>query len=249
MNTKKKILLIEDNDVLSELLIELLSEDYDVHYFNNASEALLNMDNIYPDLIISDVMMPGIDGFMFIKKLKSMIQYLNVPVIFLTGLTDDYNKIRGLKAGVLHFIPKPFNSEELLLIVGNSLGFISKQSSNQNLLNNPIPHKDFGLMVSEIIENEYANKSLNVTLIAEKLSVSINTLERKFSSTTGNTLCKYIHNYRLNKSLSLLKEGKYTIEQIAEMSGFASVSYFSRSFKLQFHCSPSFYINKILLDK
>jgi DNA-binding response OmpR family regulator len=249
MDIKKKILLIEDNEVLSELLIELLSENYDVHYFNNASEALLNLDDIHPDLIISDVMMPGIDGFMFIEKIKSMIQYINIPIIFLTGLTDDFNKIRGLKAGALHFIRKPFNNEELLLIVANSLNYISKQSNNKKLLNEPVSYTDFGIAVSNIIENEYANKSLNISIIAEKLSVSVNTLDRKFKLTTGYTICKYIHNYRLNKSLSLLKEGKHSIEEIALMSGFGSISYFSRSFKMQFSCSPTSYINKILTEK
>ena len=250
--TKKTILIVEDNFELQNFLQDLLLEEYNVILAENGREGSYLAKNNLPDLIISDVMMPEMDGIEMCEVLSKDNLTKHIPVILLTAKNSTQAKITGLKTGAIEYINKPFNSNELLLKINNIIAandsIISKY--RKELISNPkikIEKSQDELFLESF--NEIVNERLNdpnfkVDELADKLNMSHSSLYRKCSSLTGLSLIDYIRQTRLNKAAVLLVKCGYNISEVAYMVGFNNPKYFSKSFKSQFKLTPKVFKNK-----
>lgn len=237
---RKHLLVIEDNEIVCDLLSDIFTESYEVTTARSAKEALHALESFVPDLILSDILLPGKNGITLISDIRQSARLRAVPVIFLTGVDDPEMQLAGLKTGAIHYITKPFNVQELRLRVANLLDL---QKANKYPEISPTPARsEEGQQllqdVNDLLASVYVNKDLRVEFFSEKLGISLCTLERKFQRASNNTLVNYIREYRLNIARQMIMEGKLRIGEIADRCGFSSLHYFSRSFKSQFGLNP-----------
>jgi signal transduction histidine kinase/DNA-binding response OmpR family regulator len=256
---KKIILIVEDNSDLRVLLSNIFIYDFTILEALNGQEGLEKARNVIPDVIISDIMMPVMDGLTFCEKCKEDDLISHVPIILLTAKADMDSRITGIKTGADAYINKPFNKKELLSQVENLI-------SNRELLQKKyqkrllIPHQKPGVenskntiknfispkneefidKVKSIIEDNYHLETFNTDMLAKRILFTRQYLHRKFSGLTGLTPSQYIKEYRLNKARELLNSDKrLTVSEIVYKCGFKSISHFSRSYKEKFGKNPS----------
>ncbi|QOD62344.1 response regulator [Polaribacter haliotis] len=245
-NSNKTILIVEDNFELQNFIKDLLSDQYNILQAENGKEGFYYAKNNIPDLIISDIMMPEMDGIELCQALNKDNLTKHIPVILLTAKNSTQSKITGLKAGALEYINKPFNTNELLLKVNNIIN--SKDSIISKYRKELISRPSIKLEQSQdeiFLENlnKIVNENLNdanfkVDSLAEKLNMSHSSLYRKCSNLTGLSLIDYIRQMRLKKGAIILVKYGYNISEVAYMVGFNNPKYFSKSFKSQFGKSP-----------
>lgn len=252
-NDKTKILLIEDDMALGSLMSELLSlNDFKVEWFKNGKEALANMEKIKPDVIISDYMMPQMNGEEFFLSIRKNSNYKSIPFIMVTANMEEGVKYRQLKNGVNDFIMKPFQVKELVYKVRN---VIDLKLSIENKMN-PDPfskvtiklsEKDFITSLNSILSNNL-KKQIDIDDVCKKLFISRSTLDKKIRVHTNNNISKYIREFKLDYAVKLIDLGERNIQFIADETGFNSFSYFSTSFKAYKGITPTDYIKSIASD-
>ncbi|WP_282071985.1 hybrid sensor histidine kinase/response regulator transcription factor [Polaribacter atrinae] len=255
--TKKTILVVEDNFELQNFLQNLLIEQYNVILAENGKEGSYLAKNNLPNLIISDVMMPEMDGIEMCEVLSKDNLTKHIPVILLTAKNSTQAKITGLKTGAIEYINKPFNSNELLLKIKNIIAandsIISKY--RKELINSPKVQIDksqdelFLESFNKIVNERLSDSNFKVEELSDKLNMSHSSLYRKCSSLTGLSLIDYIRQTRLNKAAVLLAKYGYNISEVAYMVGFNNPKYFSKSFKSQFNATPKSFKNKACASK
>ncbi len=242
---KIKILVVEDNKDLREYIVELVSKHYSVQYAENGIQGLdvLNKQNI--ELVISDVMMPKMDGFKFCQTIKSQIETSHIPVILLTALSSIENTTTGLEQGADAYISKPFDDKVLISQINNLIiqrkrlqesyaqKFFNKQSIDVGNLDNYFINK-----VNSIIENRINDENFTIDSMAEEIGLSRSQLYRKLKQMTNYSTSEYITVVKINLASSLLKSKNYTIDEVAFKTGFNSHSYFSTCFKKIYGQSP-----------
>ena len=243
------VLVVEDNDELRNFIVELISNDYAVLTASNGKEALnIAIDKI-PDLIISDVMMPEMDGFSLVKALSEHDNTCHIPTILLTAKADEQSKLEGLELGAIDYITKPFEARQLTLKVKNNLERIQKrlltQVTNEEPEKNVISERDqkFIERLNKTVELNYQDNQFNVEKLVANAAMSERQLQRKLKALFNQTPAEYIRNYRLLKAKELLLKGK-SISLTSDLVGFNSPSYFSRSFKTAFNQSPKEFITQ-----
>ncbi|NCP89734.1 MAG: response regulator transcription factor [Flavobacteriales bacterium] len=249
-NSKQTILLVEDNEDLLDFIAKDLINDYAVIKATNADKALEIINNENIQLVISDVMMPGTDGFVFCEKIKTNIETSHIPIILLTAKTTFGAKIAGLESGADAFIEKPFSMEHLKVQVSNLL------ENRKNIMDfyssSPLAHirsmahtsidENFIKKLDGIIINNVSDSNLGVEFLAEHMNMSRSTLYRKINSISNLSPNELINITRLKKAAELLKTGRYKIYEVADMVGFNSQVSFGRSFQRQFNMTPSEYL-------
>ncbi|AUC86177.1 hypothetical protein CW731_13205 [Polaribacter sp. ALD11] len=255
--TKKTVLIVEDNFELQKFLQDLLLEQYNVILAENGKEGYYLAKNNLPDLIISDVMMPEMDGIEMCDMLSKDNLTKHIPIILLTAKNSTQAKITGLKTGAIEYINKPFNSNELLLkthnIIAAKESIISKY--RKELINNPkikiekSQDELFLESLNKIVNERLSDSNFKVDELADKLNMSHSSLYRKCSSLTGLSLIDYIRQTRLNKAAVLLAKYGYNISEVAYLVGFNNPKYFSKSFKSQFNSTPKGFKNKANTSK
>lgn len=241
INGKKPALLIaEDHRDLRDHLVENLSDFYTIYQAENGKEALKLTKSIFPDIIISDVMMPEMNGNEFCYQIKNNIDTSHIPFILLTSLTATYNKIDGIKTGADIYLEKPFDLELLKSYIDNLLQnqkrlkekFLkSEMSANDDL---STLDKEFVSNGIRIIEENLSNSDFSVEDFEKAMGMSHAALYRKFKTLIGKTPLEFINQYRLKKAAELLKQGCYNVNEVAYMVGFSDPKYFSTSFKKLF---------------
>lgn len=257
------ILLIEDNQEVRSFIKEVLKNHYTIFESENGKLGLDTAIEVIPDIIISDVMMPEMDGFTLCSKLKSDERTSHIPVILLTAKTGSNNQINGLEVGADIYLTKPFSIQMLLLHLRNLLSYREKlrqQISNQivSLPAITIEHEDGELRDEKIglntIDNDFLQKvisiieahiddpELNVTMLSRKVAMSYGVLYKKLAAITGLTIHDFIKSIRLKKAAYLLTQKGSTIYEVAYQVGFSDRKYFSKEFKKQFGKNPSDYI-------
>ncbi len=240
------LLLVEDNEELLAFLRESFEQNFRVLTAGNGSSALQLAKEELPDLVISDVMMPVMDGFALCRELKSDKITGHIGVILLTAKISYESRLGGLQLGADDYISKPFHIEELETRVRNILSHQEKQRQNYRLQlqqKDTTPHANgaenpFLKSIYAIIDDMIDDPQLGASKLAEKNAMSLRTLNRKLNATIGLTAGDLIRQYRLQKSLLLLKEGK-NVSEAAYLVGFESPAYFSQCFKDQYGVSPS----------
>ncbi len=242
------LLIVEDNEELLEFLRALFIGQYNVITAVNGKDGLLIASKELPDVVISDVMMPEVDGFGFLKALKEDIRTSHIGVILLTAKSNDKSRIEGFMSGADQYLEKPFFPTELKLRLRNLLKTQERIRQNFKLHfaeeNIPIPEtgpaSSFVKKLFDLVENHLDSSQLNPEMLAAEMAVSVRTLTRKLSTLTGLAPAGFIRDYRLKKAAELLKSGK-AVAEVAYSTGFENPSYFATAFKAHFHCTPTAY--------
>ncbi len=242
----QNILVVEDNNELSEFLRGLLNIWFNVKVAENGREAFEIMNDFTPDLIISDVMMPVMDGIEFCRKVKADIRTSHIPFILLTARTDAETHIEGFELGVDDYIEKPFNSRILLARLKALLENREKLKRHfENLSQKIIPgevlakrDQSFIESVNKIIENRYAEADFGVEILSFEMNMSRSTFYRKFKALTGVSAADYLRKIRLHKAAGYLQQEDIPVSLVAERVGFQSVSHFRKCFKEEFGETP-----------
>jgi len=244
----EQILLIEDNpDVRAFVKEQILSFGYKVHEAENGREGLEKAKEIIPDLIISDIMMPELDGYGVAKGLKEDTRTSHIPLILLTSKASDESKIEGLELGIDDYLLKPFNSRELKVRMQNLINqrkrlrqrFSTATVIRPNEVSADSMDQIFLKKVLDTIEANLADEAFSIEVLSEAVGLSSNHLNRKLGALIDQTAGKLIKSMRLQRASDLIKQQAGSITEIAYDTGFSSPADFSRSFKKQFGITPS----------
>ncbi|HUZ61082.1 MAG TPA: ATP-binding protein [Hanamia sp.] len=243
------ILVVEDNAELCEFISRSLGKNYRSLTAANGAEGLKIAIEENPDVIVSDVMMPEMDGYALCKKIKSNVQTDHIAVILLTAKASHHSVMEGLIAGADGYLTKPFHTDELLLRIHNLLLWQEKirllfqaQLSNPEIGLEPkeIQH-EFITNLYKILDEHLDDNTLNVAKLSSLMTVSHRTLNRKLTSLIGLSASEVIKQYRLKKSIEFLKAGS-NVSETAYSVGFETHSHFSTSFKSFFGVTPTSYM-------
>jgi DNA-binding response OmpR family regulator len=246
---KEIILVVEDNADVREYIRGTLQPGYTVKEARDGEEGLRQAGEIVPDLIICDIMMPGMDGYELCRTLKTEIATSHIPVILLTAKAAEENIIKGLETGADDYITKPFNTKMLMARIRN---LIELRRHWQQTWNREMTLQPTGMTVSEVdkkfikelkqvMEKNIPDTEFNVDQLCRKLYMSHATLYRKIHALTGETPTDFIRSYRLKRGAELLKKGVGTVLEVALEVGFSSANYFTKCFKKKFHQLPTEY--------
>lgn len=253
-NKKQLVLLVEDNSELRRFLANQFSSYYEVMEAADGKEGYVVAVDQLPDLIISDVMMPNMDGIQMLDQLKNNTDTSHIPVILLTARSSVENQIDGLKYGADFYITKPFQISYVLALVENLLKQRKEQfefllGHDKKLVSlNPdkiiITSKDetFLKHVIRIVEEGMGDCDFNIESVAESVGIGRTTFYKKLKGLTGLAPVEFARDMRLKRSKQLLDVSEYTISEIAYMTGFRSLGYFSTCFKEKYRISPSGYL-------
>ena len=249
---KPMVLLVDDDPEILNLLRDFLQADYNIIVAKNGQEAYEKVITENPDLIVSDVMMPVMDGFELCNKLRENFDLSHLPIILLTAKAEIEDRIVGLKAGADSYIPKPFHPEHLKVRIEKLLQFRSKVKRNFGKQENnltqvkEIPDPFFQRMLSYIDEN-IDDESLSSETLCDKLAISKSSLYNKTKSVLGITPHNLINQRRLSKAAILLQSTTLTVSEIIDQTGFSSRTHFYELFNKAYGCSPSDYRNKSMV--
>ena len=246
---KSSLLLVEDNSDVRKYISTILENQYVIIEAKDGEEGLDKSFQQIPDLIISDIMMPKMDGFQLCSKLKSDARTSHIPIIMLTAKATINDKINGLEIGADDYIMKPFEAAELKARIINLLEQrkrLHERFRKYGLLkvdeqNIPSLDQKFLQKAIEEINNNLADTNLSVELLADKLAISKSVLNKKLSALTGDTPAELIKRIRLSKAAKLIEHNAANISEIALEVGFSNPAYFAECFKKQFGVIPSHY--------
>ena len=249
-SSRMSVLVIDDNADIRSYIHGLLSAEYSVIEAANCSEGIRKAMKYVPDLIISDVMMPGIDGIECCRRLKSELQTCHIPVILLTACSLDEQRIQGYDGGADSYISKPFSSQLLLARIHNLIDSHQRLKQffgdRQTLAKEDICDldKDFVEKFKALIEEKMGDSELNVEDLGREMGLSRVQLYRKIKSLTNYAPNELLRMSRLKRAASLLASSGMTVAEIAYEVGFTSPSYFTKCYKEQFGESPTEFLKR-----
>lgn len=245
---KKAILIVEDEPAIRYLLRDILSGEYVVYEAFNGLEAIDLIRRNMPDLIISDVMMPGMDGLALCDKIKNTPSTCHIPFIMLSARGTIEQRTEGYELGADAYIAKPFHSKHLKARVRNLLDqqgrfhqFFVQSGDQQLTAVGDQEHHRFLTSLVEIVENHLDDPALNPELLEQKLAMSKMQLYRKLKTMGNMTPTEFIRYIRLRNAAKLLSTTQLTVAEIFYQTGFNNQSYFFREFKKMYHCAPNEY--------
>ena len=243
------MLIIEDDNDVRDFLKEEAS-----HYFEVVTEAegktgLERAKTYDADLIVCDVLMPGMDGFEVTRRLKKDFNTSHIPVILLTAMSSDENRLEGIESGADAYITKPFSPKLLLAtafkLIEQRRKLRAKYSKTPDMtdpiVSSSSGDRAFATRLQAVVEAHIGDSAFSVDTFAAEMGLGRTAFYRKVRGLTGYTPNEYIRVVRLKKAASLLLEGKYTVSEISYRIGISDPFYFSKSFKQHFGVSPSAY--------
>ena len=249
-DARPSMLIVDDNEDMVSFLRDNFSEKYNVITAGDGVEALDKLSKNEISIIISDWMMPRMDGAEFCRQVRRNPLTSHIPFVMLTAKTDDDSKVEGMDVGADTYIEKPFSVQYLEACIRNMLDMrrrlIEKFSTQplepvSEIASNPTDN-EFLMQMQKLIEENFSNSELNVNFIAEKLNISRSGLFAKIKTLADVTPNEMIQIIRLKRAAELLKGNKYSISEVGYMVGFSSPSYFSKCFLKQFGIRPADYI-------
>ena len=247
------ILITEDDDEVRCFLERELSLHFKIRTAANGKDALRVLEEEEISLVVSDVMMPEMNGFELCRTIKSQLLFSHIPVILLTALTDERQRIFGITGGADDYIQKPFHTDYVKIKIIHLLQerqklrerLLEKLRDNKLLLSEPEKVESiddaFLRKFAEQIEAVYADPEYNVEKLSETLGLSRGHLHRKIKELTGTAPVEFLRTYRLNKATQLLRQNAYTVSEVAYRTGFSSPAYFSKCFKAVYGVTPTEY--------
>lgn len=241
------ILVVEDNNDVRSYIRECLRNEYDVTGLSGATEGLEQAFSVIPDLIISDIMMPGMDGYEFCERIKTDIRTSHVPVILLTARSSEEDRIQGLETGADDYLTKPFNRKELLARIKN---LISSRRLLREKFSPGVPVVPSAVQVSSrdsqfmekllrIVEQNIGNEAFGVEDLSAETAMSQSQLHRKLKAVINMPANHFIRSVRMHRARQLLQQNAGTISEISFMVGYGDPGYFSKSYRAFFGYLPS----------
>lgn len=249
----RSVLVVDDNAEILDFLTRILGDEWFVLSSTSGAQALELLRNNDPDIIVSDVMMEGIDGIELCRRIKNDINTSHIPVILLTARTDTGTKIAGLECGADAYIEKPFSPEHLKAQITNLLN--KRDEIRRHYANAPM--SEFRTMSHNRLDEEFIGKcrtaiiahmsdpELSVDMLARELAMSRTSVFKKLKAVTGMTPNDFMKLIRLKEASRLLAEGRYRITEIGFIVGFSSSSYFAKCFAKQFGVLPTEFIKNL----
>ena len=245
------ILVVDDDTEIINYMRLLFSQDYRLITCLDADTALEEMRAEEPNIVLSDVMMPGKNGYELCQEIKQDIQLSHIPVILVTAKITAENQVEGLNVGADAYVTKPFEPAVLSALIQSQLKnrervrklLTNATTTEEEGVENALSEQDKHFMeeLYKLMEEELSNSELDVTRITKMLYISRTKLYYKIKGLTGETPSNFFRTYKLNRAAELLKSGRYTIAEIADKTGFSTQSHFSVVFKKQFGVTPSDY--------
>ncbi|HEY4785405.1 MAG TPA: ATP-binding protein, partial [Bacteroidales bacterium] len=247
---KKIMLVVEDNDEIRSYIADSFCNEFRILEAADGESGLEQATMHLPDIIISDIMMPGIDGLELCKKIKSNIKTSHIPIILLTARNALQNKQEGYETGADSYITKPFNIALLTSRINNLLESRKRLADHiaRSLLFQPdevqlgLKDEKFISDAIGIIEKHITNEKFDAEFLASELNLSHSALYRKLKALTGFNITEFVRGVRLKKAAQLLRSKDYTVSEVSFMVGFNDIKHFRNSFKEQYKVSPSYYM-------
>ena len=252
-NSRETLLIVEDNVELQIFLCEFFKSKFSILLGKNGEEGLTIAMQTIPDIILTDVMMPEMDGIEMTRKIKANLLTSHIPVVMLTAKAEIQDETEGLEAGADYFLTKPFHPKQLELIIDNIhrhqelmrkhlLRKHDKASDKPNI--DEIKEDRFLQELKAIIEKYLDSPELNIDVLAKEMNISCRQLFRKIKATGNITPNDFIRNIRLEKAIDLLNKKEMNISEIAYAIGYSDPKYFSKCFKSVYGVSPSAYCSQ-----
>lgn len=249
---KNSILVVDDNPDITSFIKRVLEHDYIVDTALDANTAWELLEKRGYDLIISDIMMPDVDGISFTKRIKGDLNYSHIPVILLSAKTENAVKIEGLRSGAEVFMEKPFSTSFLKAQIVSLLenrrtileAFNRSPLASYSILATNKGDEVFLSKLNEEIEKNLSDETFSVESLTDVLGISRSNLQRKLKAICGVSPGEYLRNYRLKRACKLLLEGDLRINEVAYYVGFSSASYFAKVFIKCYDMSPKEFIRR-----
>lgn len=246
IKNKLSILIVDDNDELRNFLKDSLRETYQISVANDGQEGYEKVKEEFPDLIISDVMMPVMDGIEFCKIVKQNNETSHIPFVLLTAKNAEESKIEGIESGADFYFSKPLSIELLTLTIRNI--FIQNQKAKEKYLNeqhsevidlaHSVKDKKFLTDLIDLIESHLGNPEMNIDYICSQIGMSRTKLYNEIKSLTGQSIGDFIRTIRLKKAVQLMTQENMPIAEVMYNVGIQTQSYFTKAFKTEFGKTP-----------
>jgi DNA-binding response OmpR family regulator len=250
---KLTVLVAEDDDKLLDFIAKSLRADgFAVEKAANGKEALQVIEQTAIDLVVSDVMMPEMNGFELCRVVKNNVNYSHIPYILLTAKSNAEAELEGLQCGADAYITKPFKWKHVVAVIKNllesrerlRLKFSEQPAVNAEVLTTNTRDKEFMERITAIIEQRITDSQLSVEELSKDLAMSRSNLHKKLKMLSGMGPNELIRLIRLKHAARLLKENQHTVAEVAYLSGFSSPSYFTKCFQQQFKVGPKEYVDR-----
>ena len=249
--TRYRVLIVEDDEEIRRYIRSELDSDFRIYECTNGREGLETILKEKPDLVISDVMMPEMDGITLCRKIKQNININHIPIILLTAKSKAEDQIEGLEIGADAYIVKPFNTELLRTTISNLIAnrerlrgkLVGEQQVEEKITKIEMKSNDEILMskVMKTINDHLADPTLNVEMLAANVGMSRVHMHRKLKELTNQSARDFIRSIRLKQSANLLREKNLSVSEVAYATGFSNLSHFSNTFRDFYGISPSEY--------
>lgn len=247
-----QILIVEDNAELRNLVKDILKDNYSILEAENGREGLEICLRIQPELVISDVMMPVMDGYEMCRQIKNDQRTSHIPVILLTAKTSEESQIKGFVEGADAYVSKPFSQKSLTARIGAVISSRRKVWEKFNTISDINPSQvtftkedeKFLKSIISIIEEHISDSGFSVKELSEAYDISQVALNKKLKAMSGKTTIAFIRSIRLKRAAQLIGTGRYTVAQITYAVGFTDLDYFRQSFKKEFSMMPNEYKKK-----
>lgn len=250
---RPKILVVDDDVDVAQYLRHIFASDYEVVNRYSAEEALADLEEVKPDLILSDIIMDKMSGYEFCRVLKNDLMFSHIPVILITAMSKMSEQIEGLKLGAVAYVTKPFDPAYLKALVVSQLqnmqtlrqrlGESTETESLSEKVADTLSEQDRKFMdeLYRLMEKHSNEQNLSVSTMCKDMLISPAKFNYKVKELTGETPGIFFRKYKLNRAAAWLREGKYNVSEIAVLTGFSTAAHFSVAFKKQFGVSPSEY--------
>jgi YesN/AraC family two-component response regulator len=253
--SKYRVLMVDDDLEMARYVSTELNRYYQFSICPNGKEGLKELLTNEYDVVVSDVMMPEMDGFTMLRMIKTNINISHIPVIMLTSKADVANRLEGLERGADAFLAKPFDMEELHMVIENlvqgRLRLKGKYSGAQQAQADKVEQREVKgndelLMerIMKVINQHIGDSDFNVERLTQEAGISRVQLHRKMKELTGISTSEFIRNIRLEQAARLLKEQKINVTQVAYAVGFSNLAHFSTVFHKHFGVAPSEYAER-----
>ncbi len=247
---KPLVLLVDDSEDLRKYLRESLKAKYRIIEASDGKEAWQKALSTHPEIIVSDINMPNMDGISLVKKIKADTRTKHIPVILLTVMSEQIHQLKGLETGANDYLTKPFSFQLLSIKINNLLSLKSTfKDIYEKHISLEVPDKEFVsedekylLKISQYVEDHISNPDLSITELSKKMNTSRGTLYNRILSLTGETPVEFIRSIKLKRAAMLLEKSDMKISHVGYEVGFSNPNYFTRAFKAKYHVSPSQYI-------
>ena len=253
-----RVMVVDDDVEIGDYIRQELSAYYHITAVTSAREALRELLGAEPDrqydLVVSDVMMPEMDGFTLLRMIKTNMNISHTPVVMLTSKASVANRLEGLEKGADAYLAKPFDMDELHVVINNLISknlrlkgkYSGKQQQKDKVKEKQVKGNDEILMerIMKVVNEHLDDSDFNVEVLTKEVGISRAQLHRKMKEMTGLPVSEFIRNIRLEQAVRLLKEQKVNVTQVAYTVGFSNLAHFSTVFRKQFGVSPTEYIEQ-----